>query len=138
MRKFVLIFVAALALGGCNTTGSNWGAITAGVAAFENAQVTQQQVDVAYVAWKSGFLVPATAYVSLPRCAPGTKISFRNQCSDPATIRKIQAAIVAMRANFAKVQALLAQGASGAGLQTAWAAVTAGISTYQTLAASFT
>ena len=140
MKKLVLVFVAALALGGCNVSGvgGNWGALTAGVSAVVNFQVTQQQVDTARAAYIGGFLTPAKAYVSLPRCAAGTSFSFRNQCSEPDKVRQIQAITRTMQTNFAKVQALVDQGAQGSGVQSAWALLTSGIDAGKAIVASFT
>lgn len=140
MRKLALVFVAALALAGCNSSGvgGNWGALTAGVSAVVNFQVTQQQVDTASLTYEGAFLVPAKAYLSLPRCVAGTSFSLRNQCSEPAKVRQIQAITRTMRSNFAKVQSLVDKGERGSGLQSAWAVLTNGIDTYKALVASFT
>lgn len=132
MRKLLLIAAIAASLAGC-AKGPTWGQITAGVAAVENFKITQGQLDGARSAYVAGFLVPAAAYVKLPRCPVGVSTSFSNQCSEQGKVDKIKTIAAAMRQNFATVKANMAAG--GSGLSTAWTLLQSGLSTATALMA---
>jgi hypothetical protein len=132
MKALILASALALTLAGC-AKGPSWGQITAGVAAVENFKITQSQLDGARSAYVAGFLVPAAAYVKLPRCPAGATTSFSNQCSEQSKVDKIKTITAAMKQNFAAVKANMAAG--GSGLSAAWTLLQSGLSTATALMA---
>lgn len=134
MKKLLLILTLAASLAGCASTGPTWNQITTGVSTVVNFKITQNQLDGARSAYVAGFLVPAAAYVRLPRCSPGTSTSFTNQCSQQDKVNKIKIISASMKANFAAVKANMAAG--GSGLSAAWTLLQSGLSTATALMAS--
>lgn len=122
MKKIALALSLSLALGGC---GPDFGKLAAGVGQVLNANITQNQLDEARLAYDSLFLVPAVHYRRLPRCtvAPAP-------CSDKAKVAKLQAIDKVVQSNFDSTQALISQGQDA---NAAWVALNAAISSAKAL-----
>lgn len=129
MKKLALALILTVSLSGCANT--NWGAITQGVGAVYNAQITQNQLDAARATYVAAFLVPATHYRRLGICKAGVSSTLAAPCADRAKVLKLQQLDQTAQMNFDRVQALVNQGDSGQGLPTAWAALQVAISTAQ-------
>lgn len=122
MKRFLVVALVALSLGACST-----------IKAVTGATVTQTQVDVTRSAYNGGFLAGLHRYALLPRCLAGQTF-LRNQCHDPATLRKLRAVDKTVEQNFGAVQANISVGNDSA-LLNSWTVLNNTITSANTLAA---
>lgn len=118
MKKLIVACVLSTGLTAC--AGTDFGKLSTVVGTALSANITQQQLDEARLAYDSLFLVPAVHYRRLPRCtvAPAP-------CSDRAKIVRLQAIDKVVQSNFDSTQALLSQGQDA---NAAWVGLNAAIS----------
>jgi hypothetical protein len=122
MKKIFLVLALASSLGGC--------AAVQKVEAVAGLTITQNQVDGARSAYDGGFLAGLRRYAITPKCLAGQTF-LKNQCHDPATLRKLRAADQVVAQDFDSVQANLDAGDNTA-LVNAWSILTNAINSANT------
>lgn len=73
------IALVAISLGACST-----------IQAINGLSISQNQVDAARNTYDGTILVPLAKYASMPRCAPGTKMTIALPCHDKALLKKLR------------------------------------------------
>jgi len=88
MKRLLIVFAVALALGGCAKEMQN---LSSAISAAQNFKITQGQLDIARSNYDGFVLAPLRKYAQLPRCKTSQSFTLNNPCHDRKLLKQIRA-----------------------------------------------